>query len=51
MRAAEECQLYRIAAEPFLEAVRDGQAPSSLVGLVGVRLYRSHPRLAVESVP
>jgi len=51
VRAAEPCQLYRVAAEPFLEAIRGGQASTSLVGMVDVRLFRSHPRLAVQPVP
>ncbi|MBA3248967.1 MAG: MFS transporter [Geodermatophilaceae bacterium] len=46
--AAEACQLYRIDAETFLTAIQGGQASSSLLGLVDVRLFRSRSRLVPE---
>lgn len=44
--AAEPSTLYRLPAEPFLDAIRGGQASGSLMGLVDVRLFRSHPHLS-----
>lgn len=49
VRAAEPCSLYRVAAEPFLEAISGGQASSSLLTMANIRLYRSHSRLSVDA--
>jgi CRP-like cAMP-binding protein len=46
VRAIQPCTLYRIAAEPFLEAVQGGRASGSLLPMADIRLYRSHPRLS-----
>jgi len=51
VRAAEACQLYRVDAETFLDALSGYQPSPSLLGLVDVRLFRSHPRLAAPPPP
>lgn len=50
VRAVEPCSLYRIAAEPFLEAVQGGRASSSLLAMANVRLTRSHRPAPTVSV-
>ncbi len=50
VRAVEPCTLYRIAAEPFLEAVQGGRASSSLLAMANVRLTRSHRPAPTVSV-
>jgi len=49
VRAVDPCTLYRVAAEPFLEAVQGGRASTSLLAMADIRLTRSHPRLMVAS--
>ncbi|MBA2416102.1 MAG: MFS transporter [Geodermatophilaceae bacterium] len=51
VRTTEPSTLYRVAAEPFLEAVQGGRASSSLLAIANTRLARSHPRLSTESMP
>ncbi len=51
VRTAEPCTLYRVAAEPFLEAVQGGRASNSLLAMANVRIARTHPRLSTADAP
>lgn len=48
VRTTEDCVLWRLAGEDFLEAVQTQSASASLLGVASSRLARTHPRLAAE---